>query len=348
MASPTYKKGGCCMKKVVSFVLALCLLAGLCGCSDTPIKVKKFGSVEEMQSYVQGVWDCYGDLYFIDGDQLYHEYSGVEGRIDYYTDSLNDIVKKQGADAVSQLTVKDQLAKIEKDWFTVGKTLQFNHNKGTITYEEDGMEQILYVGEGVLCLDLAMEKISDTPSYTVPGLVEAFEEAHAEYKPSSDAFKLTPEKYAQALKELHPDAKSYPLATSDGSHAYTDTGLSQSGCFTAALGWTDSKAYYISRANTDMPYRAEYGADLDQVLVQSVGGFESWETMAADALAIFGGMPDIPTPEELATQFREKGETRTETGTISSTTITEYKTEIAGATCTMQQFPTYRILKIQF
>ena len=179
-------------------------------------------------------------------------------------------------------------------------------------------------------------------------MIEKFEEVYTNYKPSPDAFKLTTEGYAQALKELHPDAKSYPLATSDGSHAYTDTGLSQSGYFTAALGWTDSKAYYISRANTDMPYRAEYGADLDQVLVQSVGGFESWETMAADALAIFGGMPDIPTPEELATQFREKGETRTETGTISSTTITEYKTEIAGATCTMQQFPTYRILKIQF
>lgn len=321
------------MKKVVSFVLALCLLVGLCGCG-APIKVKKFSSEQEMQDYLQGVWydDWSGDcFFFIDGKAYLNENIS---RADNFLNDLDNFVKQQGFDALSKTTAKDIVAEMEKEWLSDwGRSYQLNPTEGTLTYTEDGIEYILYIGEDQLCgLDGEDEKIkiSDTPSFTVPGLIEAFEEVYAAYKPSLLALKRTPAEYGKALMELHPETKNYiAVEESADMHFYTDTGSNN---YNAGLMWADS-VLYVKRNNTSAKYTLMLSDDT--LLIQDCMHCESWESLAADALALFGG--DILTPEELVTSFRNEGKSKTYEGTVSSTTVYEYKTEIDGVTFEMTE-----------
>lgn len=278
-----------------------------------------------MKAYVQGVWG-YGSLYFIDGDQLYYEYSGAEGRVDSYNDSLADVVKEQGIEGVSKIVVKDHLAQIEKSWFSIGETLQFDHRKGTITYVQDGVEEIIYVGENVIFDDSEIEKLSDTPSYTCDELIGTFEDAHKNYEPPLSLCKLTNEEYAKALMELHPETKNFPVAyEDDNEHIFSDTGHSASsgGQYDSVLMWTDNTVVFSKRANSTDTYKVILSES--SLLIQDKHHRESWETMIADALALFGGAPGLPTPQELIAEFREKGENY-----VLNPSLFEYSTEIDG------------------
>ena len=156
------------MKKVLAFVLSLCLLLGLTACGSAPIKVKKFADEMEMQDYLQGVWGNYDKslLYFFDGAKLYLDES-LEDRVEQsFTNSLESIVKEEGYEAITKLAVKEHLAELEKEWLSYGKTCEFDPKKGTVTYSFDGSEYIIYVGDGVIYSEYdctEVEKISDTP-----------------------------------------------------------------------------------------------------------------------------------------------------------------------------------------
>ena len=320
------------MKRIVSALLVLCLLLGLTACGE-PIKVKKFGSEEEMKEYVQGVWG-YFDRYFIDGDRLYHEYYEIESRVEGFEKSLTDVVKEQGAEALSQLSVKDHLAQIEKDWLSYGKTLQFDYKKSTMTYEEDGVEYVIYVGENVIYLDMEMDKMSDIPSYTAPELIGYFEDALKNFAPEAKDVMRTNEQYAKALMELHPEIKNYSVVkTNDETHFYTDTGSNN---YNSGLMWTDNSVLYVKRSQSTDKYTLMLTKD-STLSIQDTHHLESWETLAADALALFPEVPGIPTPEELVAEFREKAEKEVFHGLKYSSTIYKYKTEIGGITCEMTE-----------
>ncbi len=283
------------MKKVLAIVLSLCLLAGLCSCSNTPIKVKKFSSEEEMKEHLQGVWydDWSGECFFFDGDRAYLN-ENID-RADSLQDEFDSIVKSQGEDALSKITPKDIVAEAEKEWFTSSNdtTCQLNPKKGTLTYMEDGIEYTLYIGEDTLCgLDGEDEKtkISDTPSYTVPGLIEKFEEAHKNYKPTLETYRLNAKEYAEALRN------KYPFATV----------TLESGIVKMERGFVE----------------VNYGLKPNLLTVSDRKMTTGLEALIADALLVFGNAPDVPSASELADRFYNKGKVElhtTPTGSLYTT-----------------------------
>lgn len=281
------------MKKVLAIVLSLCLLVGLCSCSSAPIKVKKFDSEEEMQEHLQGVWydDWSGECFFFDGDRAYLDEN--ISRADYLQDQFDSIVKSQGIETLSKITPKDIVAEAEKEWFTSSTPYQLNPKKGTLTYTEDGIEYTLYIGEDILCgLDGEDEKtkISDTPSYTVPGLIEKFEEAHKNYKPTLETYRLTAAEYAEVLRNKYPSA----TVTLEGS-----------------------------KVNMNHGFKAvNYGLKADLLTVSDSKMTIGMETLVADALLVFGNAPDIPSAGELVDRFYAEGKTElhsTPTGSLYTT-----------------------------
>lgn len=323
------------MKKVLAFVLSLCLLLGLTACG-APIEVKKFADEAEMREYLQGVWGNYDktELYFFSGEKLYLDES-LGSRIEYsFEDSLEDIVKEEGYAAVSVLAVKEHVAELEKEWLTYGKDYECNPKKGTLTYQYDGSECVIYVGDGILYDEydyIKIEKISDTPSYAAPGLIEKFEEALKNYAPEAKDVKLSNKQYAAALMELHPEMKNYPLAMeNDGFYLYSDTGKGGNNDYNAALMWSDNSVLLTKRAKGTDTYKVYLTES--SLLIQDKHHRESWETLIADALALFGGVPGLPTPQELVAEFREKGENY-----ILNPSLFEYTTEIGGITFEMDE-----------
>lgn len=329
------------MKKVLAFVLSLCLLLGLTACGGAPIEVKKFASETEMQDYLQGVWGNYDktQLIFFDGDQVYLD-ENLNNRIEYsFENSLEDIVKEEGYAALSNLAVKEHMSELEKEWFTDGK--YYNHcnpKKGTITYQYDGAECVIYVGDGIIYSDydcVEIEKISDTPSYTCDELITHFEEALKNYVPEAKDVKLSNKQYAEALMELHPEIKNFPLAIEEnGFYLYSDTGKGNND-YNAALMWSDTTLVLTKRSKSADTYKV-YLTD-SSLMIQDKHHRESWETLIADALALFGGVPGLPTPQELVAEFREKGKTETYVGRVNTTTTFEYETEIGGITFEMDE-----------
>jgi len=282
------------VKKVLSILLSLCLLAGLCSCSNTPIKVKKFSSEEEMKEHLQGVWydDWSGECFFFDGDRAYLNEN--INRADSLQDEFDSIVKSQGEDALSKITPKDIVAEAEKEWFTSSNdtSCQLNPKKGTLTYTEDGIEYTLYIGEDTLCgLDGEDEKtkISDTPSYTVPGLIEKFEEAHKNYKPTLETYRLTASEYAEVLRN-----KYFAAVTQDGSTVHIKCGSKE----------------------------INYDASKGRLAVGDPKMSTSMETLVADALLVFGDAPNVPSAGELVNRFHNEGKTElhtTPTGSLYTT-----------------------------
>lgn len=307
------------MKKVLAVLLSLCLLAGLCSCSNTPIKVKKFSSEEEMKEHLQGVWydDWSGECFFFDGDRAYlHENIN---RADSMQDEFDSIVKSQGEDALSKITPKNIVAEAEKEWFTSSNdtSCQLNPKKGTLIYTEDGIEYTLYIGEDTLCgLNGEDEKtkISDTPSYTVPGLIEKFEEAHKNYKPTLGTYRLTASEYAEVLRNQYPSA----TVTQDGGHVKMGRGFVE----------------------------VNYGLKPDLLTVSDSKMTTGVEALIADALLVFGNAPDVPSAGELADRFYREGITETETKQIGSYSIVaNTKTlvvELDGVEIEMYQWRNYR------
>ncbi len=338
------------MKKVLALLLTLCMLIGLTACG-APIKVKKFESETEMQEYLNGAWSDYDGSYmiFFDGSQMY-----LDDDADHthdFEDSLNTIVKEQGYESISAMDVKDYVAKLEKEWFdyATNTTCQFNPKKGTLTYTSDETEHTIYVGDGVICgLDGEdkMEKLSDTPSYTAAGLIEKFEDAYKNYKPKADDVMRSNEQYAEALIKLHPEIKNYPLAADkEDFHLYSDTGNAD-GDFDNGLMWSKNTVLYAKRSYSEDKYTLLLTKD-SRLTITDTNHRETWETLAADMLALFGGAPGFPTPEELVKEFQEKGETKTYQGAINSTTVTEYETRIGGQTCKMTHHPDYKMISLE-
>ena len=206
------------MKRIVSVLIVVCLLLGLCSCGGAPIEVKKFADETEMQEYLQGVWgnDDKTDLFFFDSGKLYLD-ENLGSRVEQsFTDSLEDTVKKEGYEAITKLAIKDHLANLEKEWLSYGKTCEFNPKKGTLTYQYDGSECVIYVGDGIIYDDydcVEIEKISDTPSYACDELITPFEEAYNNFKPTTSMYRLTAEEYEEILKDLYPKA----IISRDGS-----------------------------------------------------------------------------------------------------------------------------------
>ena len=322
------------MKKVLAFVLSLCLLLGLTACGGAPIKVKKFASETEMQDYLQGVWgnDEKTYLFFFDSGKLYLD-ENLGSRVEQsFTASLEDTVKKEGYEAITKLAIKDHLANLEKEWLSYGKTCEFNPKKGTITYQYDGSECVIYVGDGIIYSDydcVEIQKISNTPSYACDELITPFEEALKNYVPEAKDVKLSNKQYAEALMELHPEMKNYPLAIEEnGFYLYSDTGKGFND-YNDALMWSDTLVSLIKRAKGTDTYEVTL---LESGLVIEAQS-ESWETLIADALALFGGVPGLPTPQELVAEFREKGKKF-----VLNPNLFEYSTEIGGITFEMDEY----------
>lgn len=323
------------MKRMVSIVLVLCLLMGLCGCGE-PIKVKKFGSEEEMKEYVQGVWgnDIDEEVIFIIGDRINFG-NLVRVYVDKFEYALTDDVVEKGYEAATQIEVKDYVAELEEEWMSWGsKECEFDPKKGTITYKYDGAEQIIYVGEDEIYTDTTIARLSDTPSYTCPELIGCFEDALENFAPEAEDVMRTNEQYAKALMELHPEIKNYSVVkTNDETHFYTDTGSNK---YNYGLMWTDNSVLYVKRSQSTDKYTLLLTKD-STLSIQDTHHLESWETLAADALALFPEVPGIPTPEELVAEFREKAEKEVYHGLQYTSTLYKYKTEIGGITCEMTE-----------
>jgi len=328
------------MKKVLAFVLSLCLLLGLTACGGAPIEVKKFADETEMREYLQGVWgnDDKTDLFFFDSGKLYLD-ENLGSRVEQsFTASLEDTVKKEGYEAITKLAIKDHLANLEKEWLSYGKTCEFNPKKGTLTYQYDGSECVIYVGDGIIYSDydcVEIQKISNTPSYACDELITHFEEALKNYVPKAKDVKLSNKQYAEALMELHPEMKNYPLAMEEnGFYLYSDTGKGNNN-YNAALMWSDTMLVLTKRSKGEDKYTMSLTDSA--LIIQDRHHRESWETLAADALALFGDAPGLPTPQELVAEFREKGKTETFVGRVNTTTTFEYETEIGGITFEMSE-----------
>ncbi len=319
------------MKKVLAIVLSLCLLAGLCSCSSAPIEVKKFASETEMQEYLQGIWiDTWSEdelIFFDNGIAV--RWETVSGRLTDFQNTFDPLVKEQSYKVFLEMNVSDRIAELEKGWLSAeeGKTCHFKPKKGELSIGD--ADYTVYVGDGILYDGSSggeFEKFSDTPSYTCDELIGTFEDAHKNYEPPLSLCKLTNEEYAKALMELHPETKNFPVAyEDDNEHIFSDTGHSASsgGQYDSILMWTDNTVLFSKRANSTDTYKVILSES--SLLIQDKHHRESWETMIADALALFGGAPGLPTPQELIAEFREKGENY-----VLNPSLFEYTTEIGG------------------
>lgn len=319
------------MKRIVSVLVVVCLLLGLCSCG-APIEVKKFASETEMQDYLQGVWvdDWSGELIFFDNGIAFR-WEALSDRLTHFENTFDSLIREQGYKAFSEINVSDHIGKLEKDWLPtdVGVTCQFKPNKGELSIGKADYK--IYVGDGILHDGSSggeFEKLSDTPSYTCDELITHFEEALKNYVPKAKDVKLSNKQYAEVLMELHPEIKNFPLAIEEnGFYLYSDTGKGNND-YNDALMWSDTLVSLTMRSKSTDKYKVtllESGLVID---AQS----ESWETMIADALALFGGVPGLPTPQELVAEFREKGENY-----ILNPNLFEYSTEIGGIKFSMSE-----------
>ena len=326
------------MKKILAVLLSLCLLLGLCSCSSAPIEVKKFASETEMQEYLQGIWiDTWSEdelIFFDNGIAV--RWETVSGRLTDFQNTFDPLVKEQSYKVFLEMNVSDRIAELEKGWLSAEEeiTCHFKPKKGELSIGD--ADYTVYVGDGILYDGSSggeFEKLSDTPSYTVPGLIEKFEEAHKNYEPPLSLCKLTNEEYAKALMELHPETKNFPVAyEDDNEHIFSDTGNSASsgGQYDSILMWTDNTVLFSKRANSTDTYKVILSES--SLLIQDTHHRESWETLIADALALFGDAPGLPTPQELVAEFREKGENY-----VLNPSLFEYTTEIDGITFEMDE-----------
>lgn len=319
------------MKKVLAVLLSLCLLAGLCSCSSAPIEVKKFASETEMQEYLQGAWKSttldgneeYNYIFF-NGNQVYI-YGYSDDLLTEFKDSFVDRIEADGYEAFAALSVTDYVKELETNKLSdSADECVFKHKKGVAVFKDKykiyaGNDIIHYAGQDY-------EKLSDIPTYEAAGITQLFIDAHADYVPPLSLCKLTNEEYAKALMELHPETKNFPVAyEDDNEHIFSDTGNSASngGQYNSILMWTDNTVLFSKRANSTDTYKVILSES--SLLIQDTHHRESWETLIADALALFGGAPGLPTPQELIAEFREKGENY-----VLNPSLFEYSTEIGG------------------
>lgn len=329
------------MKRIVSVLLVMCLLMGLCACG-APIETQKFGSEQELQNYLQGVWKSTTldgndeHNYIIFKEDAVYIYAYSDSYLTTFKDSFAERIETDGYKAFSELSVADYVREIEENQLSTenGYVCAFKHKSGFAVFKD---EYKIYAGNGIIhYAGQDYERLSNVPTYEAAGFTQQFVNAHKDYAPPFSLYKLTNEEYAKALMELHPEIKNYPLVdTEDGFTMYSDTGKKGDNNYDSALMWTDSTLVFTKRVNSTDKYLVNLSDS--SLMVQDKHHRESWETLAADALALFGDAPGVPTPQELVTQFRENGKTETFQGLVNTTTTFKYKTEIGGVTVEMSE-----------
>ena len=134
--------------------------------------------------------------------------------------------------------------------------------------------------------------------------------------------------YHEEIKKLHPEAASYKLALEENEDkVYTNTGSASN---YSGVCMIHSDGYMFSKKSGESQYLVNYSSGSKFLLVQVSAGMGTLQEAIADATAILKDYPAGLTAEELYAKFQEEGQTNTYQGTVSSTTVTEYKDTIHG------------------
>lgn len=311
--------------KLLAIVFVFTIIFNISGCAED-VQGKSFDNVEEMRSYLSGIWQLKDmpigkDKYYLFSKDKIYEFGtdNISIGIQSYISSLT----KESYKKFDTANIEDALiylaGYIEKDYEFLCSNYEYNHEKGIIDFSRDDYENIMILGDDGIYFkgyeENIYKKISDEPVFSEEIFGEIYHSIKDNYKIPLEKYLLSTNDCAEKLKEKYPEINSYILVSDDGTKIYTNNGeVSSDKSFLVS-----DVTVLFSKKNDFGQYTYLYGRKNESVTVRDTSGATNLEDLIKDALICISEYPEALTVDELLSRFEKEAQVKSGTYDLNIT-----------------------------